>query len=80
MRKMKALGATVVVVGLAMLPAVGAIVHLGLALGAIDRMHASRGAAEGKTTREVIGTYEVDPVTLSPGIRLHEVQLLHRRN
>jgi hypothetical protein len=76
MRKMKALGATTVIVGLAMFPAVGAIANLGAGLGAIDRMHQLRKAAPRSKTREVIGTYEVDPTTSVAGIRLHEVDVL----
>ena len=75
---MKALGATIIIVGLTTFPAVGAIVQLGAALSAVDRMHASKHAAY-ETAREAIGTYEVDPATLAAGLHLREVEVRRAR-
>lgn len=77
MRKLKALGATAVVVTLCMFPAAGALLELGVSLSAIDRMH-GRESSRPSAPRETIGTYVVDPTTHQEGIVLHEVIVVHR--
>jgi hypothetical protein len=75
MRKLKALGAASVVVTLCVFPAVGALFQLGAALAAIDRMHHAHLSEGASSTRETIGTYEVDPATMNAGHRLHDVRV-----
>jgi hypothetical protein len=75
MNKRRALGGTVLVVTLAVFPVVGALGELGAGLAAVDRMHARADRAGAAGTSEVVGTYEVDPSTMTAGLRLHEVRV-----
>jgi hypothetical protein len=77
-RKIRSVVSAFAVLGLAMFPAAGALLQLGAALGAIERMHQPHNPAA-SPTREVIGTYRVDPTTMAAGVHLREVAVVNSK-
>jgi len=73
-RKLKSLGIGLLVVGLAVLPGIGAGFELGSAL---DRLQAREQAKAPKGEPEVIGTYEFNPDTMEGALRLHQVMVVN---
>jgi hypothetical protein len=68
--RLRVLGATLLVLGLTLLPAAGAMFQLGVQLSMIAALHR---AAEGTGQMEPVATYEVDEATGEASMRLHSV-------
>ncbi len=75
-RKLKSLGIGLAVVGLAVLPGIGAGFELGSAL---SRLEAREAAMAPKGEPETIGTYEINPDTMEGALRLHRMMVVNAR-
>lgn len=78
MRKLKTLAATLGILSLGIFPAVGAMFELGGSLSRIERMHARMRASSAGVETAMIGTYDLDPATLEPGVRFRTMEVRRR--